>query len=286
MTNPRSQALRIGLRRGCTEFLLSLRSPQDVWFYLFTSTLAVGFLWFNRNNPIEGTELLYTQVTLPSILGALLVFGLYVGPLSTLALEREDGTLLRYKAAPHGMVGYVASQAVYQTAQVVPSVAVILVPSMLLFDGVGPLGLRGWLTMLAVTALGILAVLPFGLIVGSLIPGSQKGGTWGMLPIMVLFGISGIFFPISNLWGWVQALAQVFPMYWLGLGMRSAFLPDAAAALEIGGSWRTLETVLVLATWAVVGLTLAPRVLRRMAERQSGSQVQEARDRALQQWVR
>src|SRR5690606_11821983 len=153
-------------------------------------------------------------------------------------------------------------------------------------DGVGPLGLRGWLTMLAVTALGILAVLPFGLIVGSLIPGSQKGGTWGMLPIMVLFGISGIFFPISNLWGWVQALAQVFPMYWLGLGMRSAFLPDAAAALEIGGSWRTLETVLVLATWAVVGLTLAPSVLPRMAERKSGSPVQEARVRALQQWVR
>jgi ABC-2 type transport system permease protein len=106
-----------------------------------------------------------------------------------------------------------------------------------------------------------------------------------MLPVMGLFGISGIFFPLANLWGWVQALAQVFPMYWLGLGMRSAFLPEAAAAIEIGGSWRTPETVLVLAAWAVVGLALAPRVLRRMAQRQSGSQVQAARDQAAQ-WVR
>lgn len=283
--NPRTNALRSGLRRGWSEFMLSLKSPQDMWFYLFTTVLAVGYLWFNRNNVIEGTTLTYPQVTLPSILGALLVFGLYIGPLYTLAMEREDGTLLRYKSAPHGMTGYVAGQLVFQSVQVVPSMAAILVPSMLIFDGVTPSGPGGWLTVVWVTALGIMAVLPIGLIMGSLIPGIQKAGTWGMLPVMGLFGISGIFFPLANLWGWVQALAQVFPMYWLGLGMRSAFLPEAAAAIEIGGSWRTPETVLVLAAWAVVGLALTPRVLRRMAQRQSGSQVQAARDQAAQ-WVR
>jgi ABC-2 type transport system permease protein len=67
--------------------------------------------------------------------------------------------------------------------------------------------------------------------------------------------------------------------------MRSAFLPEAAAAFEIGGSWRTLETVLVLGAWAVVGLSLAPGLLRRMARRQSGSEVAAARDQAVQ-WVR
>jgi ABC-2 type transport system permease protein len=107
----------------------------------------------------------------------------------------------------------------------------------------------------------------------------------GMLPILVLLGISGIFYPVQDLWGWVQAVAQAFPMYWLGLGMRSAFLPDAAAAVEIGGSWRTLETVLVLGVWATLGLMIAPAVLRRMARRQSGSQVAAARDQAAQ-WVR
>jgi ABC-2 type transport system permease protein len=80
-------------------------------------------------------------------------------------------------------------------------------------------------------------------------------------------------------------VSQVFPMYWVGIGMRSAFLPDAAAALEIGGSWRTLETVVVLGIWAVGGILIAPVVLRRMARRQSGSQVEAAREQALQ-WVR
>ena len=55
--------------------------------------------------------------------------------------------------------------------------------------------------------------------------------------------------------------------------------------MELGGSWRTGLVVLVLAAWAVAGLAAAPTVLRRMARRQSGSQVQEAREQALQ-WVR
>ena len=95
--------------------------------------------------------------------------------------------------------------------------------------------------------LGTLATLPIGMVIGSLVPGIQKVGTWGMLPFIVLVAISGIFTPVQSLWGWVQPIAQIFPVYWLGLGMRAAFLPEAAAALEIGGSWRTLETALVLA---------------------------------------
>ena len=104
-------------------------------------------------------------------------------------------------------------------------------------------GAAGWVTVGWVLVLGLLAAMPIGMVIGSLVPSTQKVGTWGMLPILVLAGISGIFFPIQQLWGWVQVVAQVFPMYWLGLGMRSAFLPDSAAALEISGSWRTLETV-------------------------------------------
>jgi ABC-2 type transport system permease protein len=168
---------------------------------------------------------------------------------------------------------------------VIPSFAVILLPGMLLFPGLMTNGLEGWLTVVWVTVLGILATLPIGIIIGSLVPGVQKVGTWGMLPFATLTGISGIFFPIQSLWGWLQGVAQVFPLYWLGLGMRSAFLPTSAASAEIGGSWRTGWTVLVLALWAVAGLAMALIVLRRMARRQTGSSVEAAREQALQ-WVR
>src|SRR5262249_24602783 len=61
-----------------------------------------------------------------------------------------------------------------------------------------------------------------------------------------------------------------------------ALLPDALSAVEIGGSWRHLETLGVLGAWAVAGLILAPIVLRRMARRESGSRVAERPERAMQ----
>lgn len=280
-----THAIRVGLRRGWTEFVQSVRSPQDQGFYLFMAVVTVGYLFLRRNTEVEGTDLLYPSVALPSILGALLAFGVVIGPAYALAMEREDGTLLRAKAVPHGITGYVSGQLVLHSLGLVPMLVVILLPSLLVFDGLVHRGALGWLTMAWVLVLGLLATLPLGIIIGSLVPSTQKVGTWGMLPIMVLAGISGIFTPIQSLWTWIQWVAQVFPMYWLGLGMRSAFLPDAAATLEIGGTWRTSATVAMLAAWAVGGALVTPRVLRHMARLQSGSAVDAAREAALQ-WVR
>lgn len=283
--NPKMHAIRVGLHRGWTELKQSLRSPQDQMFYLMTSAGILAYLWFRRNTEIEGTDLLLPSVAMPSILGAMIAFGVVVGPAYSLAMEREDGTLLRSKAVPHGMLGYVTGQLTYQSANLVPSLASILIPSFFLFDNLMHKGVSGWLTMLWVVVLGLLATLPIGIIIGSLVPGVQKVGTWGMFPILLLAGISGIFASMDSLWGWVKVVAQIFPMYWMALGMRSAFLPDAAAAVEITGSWRTLETVVVLSLWALFGLVVAPIVLRRMAQRQSGSAVEKARETAGQ-WLR
>jgi ABC-2 type transport system permease protein len=278
-------AVRLGVRRGWTEFVNSVRSPQDQGFFLFTGLATLAYLWFNRGDTVEGTTLLYPTVALPSILGALVAFGVVIGPAFALAMEREDGTLLRHKALPHGMEGYVTGQLVFHSLSALPQFVVILVPCALLFEGVMPSGPGGWLTVAWVLTLGMLATLPIGMVLGSVVPNTQKVGTWGMLPVLVVTGISGVFVPVQALWGWVQTVAQVFPTYWIGLGMRSAFLPDTAASLELGGSWRTGQTVLVLTAWAVAGLLVTPVALRRMARRQSGSQVAAARDAAVQ-WVR
>ncbi len=281
--NHSMHAVRLGLRRGWTELVQSLRSTQDQGYYLFTAVAVVGYLFLRRNTEVEGTDLMLPSVSLPSILGALVAFGVIIGPAYTLAMEKEDGTLLRYKAVPYGLRGYFTGQLFLQSASLVPQLLVILVPSFLLFDNLMA-DASGWLTLVWVLVLGLLATMPIGMVIGALVPSMQKVGTWGMLPVMVMVGISGIFYPIERLWGWVEVVAQIFPMYWLALGMRSAFLPDEAKVLEVGESWRTLETVGVLGLWAVVGIALTPVVLRRMARRQTGSQVEAARDASLQ-WV-
>lgn len=282
--NPTVHAVRIGLNRGKTEFLQSIKSTQDQGFYLFTAMIALGYLFLRRNSEVEGTNLLYPTIALPSILAALVVFGIVIGPAYALAMEREDGTLLRLKAAPNGLVGYFSGQMLYQSLNILPQLLVILIPSFLLFDDVMSNGLVGWLMLMLFIGLGLLATMPLGMIIGATVPNTQKVGSWGMMPVMILAGISGIFYPIQQLWTWVQWVAQVFPMYWLGIGTRSAFLPDEAAAIELTGTWRTLETILVLGAWAIVGMIVTPIVLRRMSRRQSGSTV-EAGKQAATQWV-
>jgi hypothetical protein len=115
---------------------------------------------------------------------------------------------------------------------------------------------------------------------GSLFPSSRSAGLL-TLSVGGLIAVSGIFYPITHLPQWLQWVGQVFPLYWLGLGMRSALLPSDMATVEIGHSWRHLATSGVLSAWAVAGLLVAPVLLRRMARRESGSSVAARRERVM-----
>jgi ABC-2 type transport system permease protein len=219
---------------------------------------------------------------LSSLIGMSVAVGGWMGTAMTLSVEREDGTLLRAKATPQGMVGYLVARIAFAGLNTALGLAIFLIAGAFLFSGLTSVSATGWLILVAVLVLGLLATLPWGAMIGSLVRSSGAGFGLSVLPMTAITAISGIFYPISGLPSWLHPVAQVFPVYWLGLGMRSALMPDAAAMAEIGGSWRHLETFGVLGAWAVVGFILAPRVLRRMARRESGSVVEVRRQRVLQ----
>jgi ABC-2 type transport system permease protein len=282
--NPTAHAARLGLSRGWTEFRRSVVSAQEMGFTVFFALVIVVVLFFQRDRVVEGTTLSLAMATLPSVIGMLVAMG-GLGASGALALEREDGTLLRAKALPHGMVGYLIGRTISVSLLALVSLLIVLIPGLFMVPELAATGWDGWLTLVWVVAFGMLATLPLGAVIGSLAKTPMAIFSIVMLPMTALTAISGIFYPISAVPGWLQTVAQVFPVYWLGLGVRSAFLPPAAAAVEIAGSWRHLETIVVLGVWALGGLLLAPPVLRRMAQRQSGSAVEESRQRAMQRAV-
>ncbi|MBF6546726.1 ABC transporter permease [Nocardia brasiliensis] len=279
--NPLLPAVRQGLIRGRIELRQGLTNGQDLFGLLFWPVAMLVVLFFMRNASFESSGLLLGSLALPSVIGMLVAINGMIGMGQQLAMDREDGTLLRAKATPNGMVGYLLGKIVQVSGWVVIPGALVLIPGMFLVDGLALNTVGAWLTLIGVMVLGLLATLPIGAIFGSMFD-NPRNFSLMTFPVMGVIAVSGIFYPITSLPGWVQGLAQVFPVYWLGLGMRSAMLPGEAVAIELGQSWRHLETVAVLGVWAVVGLVVAPLVLRRMARRESGSSVAERREKAIQ----
>jgi ABC-2 type transport system permease protein len=280
--NPIASAVRAGISRGGIEIRHALTSREDMGYYVFVGVVLMVVLLLQRGSTFEGTDLPLATLSLPGILAMQVFIGGLVGSASVLTVEREDGTLLRAKALPYGMVGYLTGRVIIVATSSIIGVLVILMPATLLIERVTDGGVAGWLNLFWVLALGLLATMPWGAMIGSVFTNPQAVWGYCMLGVGSIVAISGIFYPIQALWGWVQGIAQVFPVYWLALGMRSAILPDTAAAVEIGNSWRTPETVAVLAAWAIAGLLIAPIVLRRMARGEAGSSVEARRERALQ----
>jgi ABC-2 type transport system permease protein len=279
--NTKAQAIRLGVDRGVREFRHGLGS-SDQWYNVLVGLGFLSVLWFQRDSPVEGSDLSLAALTLPSLLGMSIVFGSLVGPAGQLSTNREDGTLLRAKAVPQGMVGYLVGRAVQTSLDNLFSLLIVLVPGVFLVNVLADAGVAGLLGLFAVLTLSMASMLPWGAVAGSIT--KSPGGAMGisMLPMMGLVAISGIFYPITAMPGWLQGLAQVFPVYWAGHGARAALLPDAAEVAEIGGTWRIMEMIGVLGVWAVVGFLLAPTILRRMARRESGSDMEQRRQAAMQ----
>ncbi len=278
---PAVRAARAGLTRGRIELRHTFTNAQDLWNYIFPAVLLLVVLFFMRDATVPGTSFSLSSRTMPSALGMSIAFGGLVTMAMALTIDREDGTLLRAKAIPNGMVGYLVGKITLVAGMGLVSLTMQLVPGLLLLDGLSVRGASSWLTLIWVVLLGMVATMPIGAVFGSLIANPRNMGMV-MLPLMGLIATSGIFYPITNFPVWLQWIGQVFPTYWLGLGMRSALLPDNMAAVEIGESWRHLQTVGVLGAWAILGLVIAPIVLRRMPRRESGSRVAERREKAMQ----
>jgi ABC-2 type transport system permease protein len=278
----RTTALQAGLRRGAIELRQTFTNLGDLWNYVCFPVLVLVVMFFLRGTEVPGTGFSLGAMAIPGVLGMLVAFSGLTTPAYALMSEREDGTLLRMKATPNGMPGYLVGKTVTVIGMSLPSLAVLLVPSAFLFEGLR-LGSPGaWFTLAWVLALGLAATMPVGAVLGSLFSSPSSLGLLSVL-MLGLVAISGVFYPITAFPVWLQWIAQIFPIYWLGLGTRSALLPGPMAAVEIGESWRHLETLGVLGIWAVVGLVLTPIVLRRVARRESGSAVDARRGKTMQQ---
>jgi ABC-2 type transport system permease protein len=209
--------VRLGLTRGWIAFRSLITSREGVTQNLVWNLIPLGLLVLNRNGLLLGVDV--GAALLPGILALGIVFSV-MGTAYYLTMDREDGTLLRAKALPNGMASYVYGLCTVAVLDTTTSLLVVLPPGMFIVPGVPVGSALLWLGLLSYLLLGLLACLPLGILTGSLLKNPRAVGGLGFLATMGLAIVSGLFFPLQVLWGWVQVLAQVLPMYWLGVGLR------------------------------------------------------------------
>ncbi|MDP9840837.1 ABC transporter permease [Streptosporangium lutulentum] len=267
------KALRIGLRRGWTEHMHLIRNRKELTTTIVgtVGVFALLILWIG-DSPVEGTSISSgTFMTVGFLAFTVFSNGLVTLPMA-LVTDREEGTLLRLRTIPGGVTAYITGRAVTVLCQIVVQNTLILAVGMTLGGVTMP---RDWVTLIWVTLLGTAAVVPLGAAIGCVLPGPKTAGALLGLPMMILMITSGVMLPVTYMPEVVQWISQAFPLYWQGLGMRAAFLPDSMLAAEIGGSWRLPLVGAVLAAWAVAGMLLAPSLIRRVTRRESGSRLAE-----------
>ncbi|MER6030907.1 ABC transporter permease [Streptomyces sp. NPDC001851] len=275
----RLRAWQAGLRRGGIEVRHLLRNRKELASHLSNVAVALMVASFIHDD-LPGTRIPAAHLTIAGF-AAYLLF--QVGLLSLpqiLVTERDEGTLLRLRATPGGIPAYLVAKSVLIVGMAMGSITVLLGAAALFVDGPLPHSPGGWLTLVWVIALGLLAVVPLGAAIGAVLPNAREALAMIMLPVMALLVTSGAMFPIGRLPAAVRDVASVFPLRWMAQGVRSALLPDAARAAEPSGSWQLPTVALVLAGWAVAGFLLAVPLLRRAARRESGSRLTERQGKA------
>jgi ABC-2 type transport system permease protein len=281
--NPQWNATISGMRRGWREWLISLRNPGDVTYTLVGIVIAVVVVYLYRNDtlmPAVATPM--AVYVLASVLAVQLVFASAYALATLLATEREDGTLLRMKSLPYGLRAYAIGLITRSLLEFTATATVTTVFGVVLLWPGLTLSVIDVLILLGVLILGIAALTSFGFVIGSIFRSPRAVGGWGLIVVGGLVWVSGLIQPLSTMAPWAQVLGQASPLYWLGLGIRSSFLPDDFTVIELGGDWRLSLVFPILAAWAAAGLVLAPVLLSRMARRETISTVERGRERALQ----
>ena len=262
-SNATTRLVPKGVSRIRYEVKTYFRSPDAVFFTFLFPVIMLGIFTsaFSSSGDIAPARgeagVSVGAYYLPGLVAA----GLLLSGVQNLAIEiageKSNGTLKRLGGTPLSPVSYFIGKIgqVFVTGTL--QVALLLVVARVVFGIALPTEPEIWLRFAWVFVLGITTSALLGIALSAL-PRSGRSASAVILPVvLVLQFISGVYLQFYLLPDWMQNIASVFPLKWMAQGMRSVFLPDSFAKLEVHDSWELGSIALVLLGWLVVGLVLS-----------------------------
>ena len=251
-------ALKMGMGRVGIELKQFFRDRESAVFnFLLPMILLVIFGSVFSGQDLGGSGITFSQYFVAGMIASGILYTSFQNLAIAIPMEREDGTLKRLQGTPLPPAAFFIGKIGMVFVAYIAQVTILIAVGVLFFGIDIPTSPLAIFTFIWVSVLGLIAFTLLG-IAYSVVPKQGRGAAALVTPVvLVLQFTSGVFFVFSDLPQWMQSFASLFPLKWLTQAMRSVFLPDSAAAMEVSGSWELGMTAIVLVIWIILGALLA-----------------------------
>lgn len=199
----------------------------------------------------------YFQFVLPGVLGMNITFAVLLGVAASIAREREDGTIDGIMVAPVSRLTIILGKSFSQTLRGLVQASIVLTLAVLLFG----VAIHGNFLLLAfLMLLCVFSFVGLGVFISSLGERQETATTIMVTLQFPMLFLSGVFFPIQQMPGFVQVLSNLMPLTYAVQAMRKVIVMGA-------GFFDVLPEMAVMAAFGTVMLIIAIKAFNRIMTR-------------------
>jgi ABC-2 type transport system permease protein len=236
------------IRMALLTIRLVMRTKAALFFtFIFPQVFLFVYAGiFARGNPQAVTYMFGPVVTLNVMGSAFWGLGLQS------VVQRERGSLRRYRLAPIGPGSIVASNLLANYLLQLPTIGLLVFSARVFFRM--PMSI-GWPTLLLLVTIGTIGFAGFGLTIASIANTMQEAQIYNNLVWLTLLFLSGTTVPLPLLPHWIQRLSTFLPATYLVSSFQSIMME----AQPLARHWPEMAALVVSGAF---GLLLAWKLFR------------------------
>ena len=199
----------------------------------------------------------YFQFVAPGVMAMVTVMAVMMGLAGSVAREKETGTLDGLLVAPIARGSIVMGKTFAQTVRGLAQGAMVLAIAMIFF-GVRVYG--NFVLLVVMLILGIFSFVGLGILISAMVEEQETAMTIMMTVTFPMLFLSGAFFPLQQMPGFMQAISKVVPLTYVVEGLRQVMVLGA-------GFTQVLRPVLILLAFGAVTLAISIPAFKRVVTR-------------------
>jgi ABC-2 type transport system permease protein len=196
----------------------------------------------------------YFQFVAPGIIAMVTMMAVMMGLAGSIAREKEQGTMDGILVAPVSRFSIIMGKTGAQTVRGLLQGTIVLILAMSIFH-VKVYG--NFLIMLVVVILGIFSFVGLGILVSAAVEEQETAMTIMMTVTFPMLFLSGAFFPIQQMPGFMQAISKLIPLTYEVQALRQVVVLGA-------GLSEVMKPLLILLGFGVVTLAISVPAFKRV----------------------